>query len=261
MAAAQAAYATVTYKSSADVQFTFSSSIALTLEEATVGGGTDFVIENLAPGNSKISNQVNVVVSTTNPSGYTMSATVGSAAHSSTDLELDQDNVFSMIGSGTSLSAGEWGYTLDGTVANPVYANLPLYTATAKTLNKTVDSEGTAATNYQGGSSTPMWIGAYADAAQLSGTYQNVVNFFATANIATYTVAVVAGDNVASVTPSSTTSYDKDSSVAITATCEDGYVFNNWTNSTDFGSITNATSSSTNFVVGPGNTTVTAYCK
>lgn len=261
MVLVQAANAVVTYKNSANVQFTFTPSLTMDLEPATQGGATDFIIEDLAPGNSKVSNQVNVVVNTTNAGGYTMSATVGSATYDSTDLELDQDNVFSMISSGTALAAGEWGYTLNGSAATPTYASLPLYTAVAKTLNKTTDPTGTAATNYQGGNSTPIWIGAYADTAQLSGTYLNVVNFFAVSNIATYTVTVAAGDNVASVTPATALSYDQDSTVAITATCEDGYTFNNWANSTDFGSITDSTSSSTNFIVGPGNTTLTAYCK
>ena len=254
--AVRSASAVVTYKSSAEVQFTFSSTLSLSLAEATQGGGTNFVISDLAPGNSKLSNQVNVVVSTDNVTGYTMGASVGNSTdYNSTDLALGSDDAFSMISSGSSLSAGEWGYTLNGTAATPTYSNLPLYSTTPKTLVTT------SAPTASGGDVTPMWIGAYADASQLSGTYLNVINFTATANVVTYAVTVVAGDHVTLVTPATTGSYAENSSVAITATCESGYTFNNWTNSTDYGTFTDASSASTNFVVGKNNTTVTAYCK
>lgn len=243
LAVAQAAHATVTYVNSSDVQFTFSSTLSMTVSD-------DFEITDLAPGTSRKSNEVDVTVDTNHVSGYTLSAKVGNATYTTTDLKMDEDNVFSMIGpSATALSAGTWGYTLnDGTTYGA------LDTTTATVLKQTTGAPTS------GSDVTSIKIGAQATAEQMSGTYQNVVNFLAVANIVTRNVTVAAGTNVASVTPVAATSYEVGDTVPITATCADGYTFTNWAKSADYGSFANDSLASTTYTVGNGDVVLTAYC-
>ena len=127
-------------------------------------------------------------------------------------------------------------------------------------INKTTNKTGTAASGYDGGNITAMKIGASANSSQRSGSYKNVINFTAVANVATHTVTVAAGTNVASVTPATAASYNEGASVTITATCTSGHTFSMWGNSTDYGTIANPSSASTTFTVGAQGTTLTAYC-
>ena len=111
-------------------------------------------------------------------------------------------------------------------------------------------------------STTTMKIGAYATSEQRSGTYNNVVNFSVVSNVATHTVEVAAGSNVASVTQSGTSPYNyaEGAEVDITATCNSGFTFANWAKSADYGVIANPNAASTTYTVGAGNTILTAYC-
>lgn len=249
----QAASAAITYQGSSDVQFTFAPSLALALT------GGDFIITELFPGNSDISNEVTATVSTNSVAGYELSATVGNDTnYNSTALVTAGGDTIAMMGSGTSLTSGTWGYTLNN---GSTYGALSRSTDTI--LNKTTDISGTPATGYTGTNSTSMKIGAYAAVDQTPGVYHNVVNFKVVSNVATHTVTLAKGNNVSSVTlDGSGTSgdYTSGTAVSIAATCKTGHNFVNWALSNDYGTIANANLASTTFNVGPGNVTITAYC-
>ena len=241
MAVTGGASAIVTYKDSADVQFTFSSTLSMELSE------DGFVISDLMPGNSGISNGVTASVSTNNPAGYLLSATVGNSTYTTTDLVSTSGQRFSMMGSSAvALSSGTWGYTIDdGTTYGALSAATPTVLAQ---------------TNTAGSGSTVVKIGAYATDDQRPGTYNNVVNFSVVSNVATRTITVAAGAGAASVTPFGASSYAEGDTIDLTATCSSGYTFANWAKSADYGSFADVTSASTTYTVGAGNATLTAYC-
>lgn len=257
VAATQGAGAILKYVDSSDVQFNFGSMLGLTLT------GDRFEINDLTPNNSKISNPVTATVSTNSSAGYKLSATVGNGTtYTSTSLVGSVSGTIAMMGSGTSLASGTWGYTLNGSATTPTYGALD--TEVPRVLNETTNAAGAPATGYAGGSTTTMHIGAYAAAAQAPGEYRNVVNFEVVANVVMRTVTLSAGSNVASVTLNSSGtsgSYAEGSNLSITATCDTGYTFNNWSKSDDYGNIANANLASTTFTVGASDTTITAYCK
>ncbi|MBQ6410284.1 hypothetical protein IJI18_03510 [Candidatus Saccharibacteria bacterium] len=276
LATAQGASAVITYEKSSDVQFTFDPVLSLTLTGQPTGFSyPGYLISNLAPGNTAVSNTVNVKVDSTSSAGWRLAASVGgtsketpATSYSGTDLTLSGGgDSFAMIASGTSsLSAGKWGYTLDG---GTTYMDLPDSTGTAKTINMTADYAGNpASASYAGdtsGDGTDTQIGAYAKTTQVSGSYKNVVNFAATANIPARQVTVAAGTNVASVSlDGSTTTLTKTvaegDTVDIEATCSGDNIFAGWGLSADFGSFASKTSASTTYTVGRGEVTITAYC-
>lgn len=247
LAVAQGASAVVTYQGSSDIQFTFNPVLSLSLSQ------DDFVISDLAPGTQALSNEVTATVASNNPAGYTLKASVGNSTYTSTDLTSSTSPYgFAMINSGNSLTKGTWGYTLDNGTS---YGALALYNASEST---------TISTSSDPSGSVNMKIGAYAGDNQLPGTYNNVVNFSVVSNVAAHTVSVTAGANVASVAlggGSTSGSYNEGDTVAITAVCETGKTFANWSKSFDFGTIANDTAASTNYTVGNGDVTLTAYCK
>ena len=239
VAATSGASAIVTYKDSADVQFSFSSTLSMTLS------ADGFTISNLTPGTSSISNSVTASVSTNNPSGYLLSTTVGNSTYNTTDLVSTNGQKIEMMGSGTALSSGTWGYTINNGTTYGALSNV-----SPTTLAKT-----TAA----GAGTTEMKIGAYAAGDQHPGTYNNVVNFSVISNIATHTVDVT-GLNTSSVSPSAPDSYAEGAEIDISATCASGYTFANWGKSGDYGMIADPSSATTTYTVGAGNATLTAYC-
>lgn len=253
---AQGASATVSYETGTEVQFSFNSALELALY------GEDFVIDGLVPGVSADSNEVEARVSTNNATGYTLSATVGNTTYNSTNL-ISGSNAIAMMSSGTSLTAGTWGYKLkNGETYGSNYGRLDRSTSTI--LNKTTDMGGSAATGYSGTNSTRMKIGAYASTSQPNGTYRNVINFAATTNIITHTVTLVAGANVSSVvlgTSGTSNTYSEGETVTISATCTSGYIFNSWNRSVNYGQIADFTNASTSYRVGGGDVTITAYCE
>ena len=161
------ANATVTYRDSASVQFTFAPMLSVSLS------ADGFTINDLVPGTSSISNAVTATVITNSNHGYQLSATVGNSTYTSSDLVSSTGNKrFSMISSGTSLTSGTWGYTLD---SGTTYGGLSTY---IPTLLKT-----TAGPTGDLGDATAMQIGAYATADQKPDVYNNVVNFIVLSNI------------------------------------------------------------------------------
>ncbi len=252
LVASGAAYATVTYTTSSNVQFTFEPTLSLTLS------ADDFLIDGLMPGTSDVSNEVTATVSTNSSAGYSLSATVGNTTYTSTDLVADYGNFAMIAASANSLSAGTWGYTLDG---GSTYGALD--TSTSTLLNKTVDRVGTAASGYGGTFSTAVKIGAYADTTQNPGSYRNVVNFQVLSNIPIRLVTLAAGTNVSSVVLGSSgtsSSYSEGDIVNISATCGAGYNFSGWSRSGDFGTIADASLANTTYTVGVNDVTLTAHC-
>jgi len=249
---AEGAHATVSYVTSSNVQFTFEPTLSLTLS------ADDFLIDGLMPGTSDVSNEVTATVSTNSSAGYSLSATVGNATYTSTNLVADY-GVFSMIAaSANSLSAGTWGLTLDG---GTTYGALD--TTTPIVLNKTIDRTGTAATGYGGTLSTAMKIGAYADTTQNPGSYRNVVNFQVLSNIPIRLVTLATSANVNSVvlgTSGTSDSYSEGDTVNIAATCASGYNFSGWSKSGDFGTIADPSAANTTYTVGANDVTITAHC-
>ena len=258
LALAQGAGAIVTYRSSSDVQFTFSSMLGLTVSD-------DFLIDNLVPGTSDTSNLVNAIVTTNNSAGYELSATVGNSTYDSTALMATIGTAHPTIDmtTGTSRSSGKWGLTLnDGT------SYTPLSRTTDTILNKTIDKDATPASGYTGTNTTSMKIGAYAATSQAPGQYRNVINFKVVSNVLTHTVTLSRGDNAATVklgsgaasTSDVSGTYGEGDSVEIVATCASGYDFSGWALEDDFGTIADASSLSTTYTVGLGNVTIKPYC-
>ena len=159
------------YQDSFDLKFTFNPTLTLTL------GATELTINNLAPGTSGSSSAVNVAVATNNIAGYTLKATVGNASNPSTELRMngtDTANKFNMISTSGSLAKGQWGYSTNG---GSSFSGLELYTGTPTEINTSstpTDGSTTGVTSFQ--------IGAYADDAQITGSYTNVINFTAVTN-------------------------------------------------------------------------------
>ena len=226
------------------MQFTFSSSLSLTLDSGNLA------ITGLLPDTAGESGAVVATVNTNNPSGYLLAATVGNdTTYKTTDLVSTNGQRFAMISAAAStLPSGTWGIKVDSASNYIALSNVA-----PTTLKQT--SAATSGT----GDTTSVKIGAKAAQNQLPGTYNNVVNFTAVSNVATHTVTV-AGSNTSSVTPSAATAYAEGTVVNISATCASGYTFSNWGNSTDYGLIADPSSASTTYTVGGSGTTLTAYC-
>ena len=164
------------------VSFTFNSVLTLSTDG-------NIAISNLTPGNKGISsNDYTVTVSTNSVAGYTLSATVGCASgtgcFNSKILGDGNNNDFAMVETTTTLTPGKWGVSLDSAATeNSNFKTLPLYSDTAETINQTTDASGTAASGYQGTQDTTFRVGAYAAESQVAGTYTNVINFTAVANM------------------------------------------------------------------------------
>ena len=182
------AVSALTYQNSVDVEFTLNPTLSINLSS------DNLVIDNLTPGSSSDSNIVTVDVATNAGYGYYMSATAGA---NSTDTNLTNNtnsgNVFTNLTSNvTTLSAfpdNHWGYSystdngstwISGSQGDTAtgYDGLPLDNdddgATGVILAST-DSIANAG-------SVKFKIGAKAAITQASGTYTNIVNFYAVAN-------------------------------------------------------------------------------
>ena len=169
------------------LDFTFGSVLSISTDG-------DITIPSLTPGTKSISDSnYKVIVSTNNTAGYTLAATVGCSSGANcynTKNLVDSNNDdtttnnFTMIDSATTLTTpGTWGISLDSTAdENSTFDTLPLYSSTAKIINQTTSTTGTAAIGYAGTNNTTMRIGAYATTSQLAGTYTNTINFIAVAN-------------------------------------------------------------------------------
>ena len=167
-----ASASSLTYQSSTNVGFTFNPTISISLS-------SDLLISNLSPGSTSDSNIITVSTSTNNPTGYVLTASVGSSTNATTNLTNGSYN-FSSIATDASLASlntdNTWGYSISSdngsTWAN--YSGLPLYTA--------ANWKQIADTNASGTNDFKFKIAAKASTSQASGDYTNVINFTAVAN-------------------------------------------------------------------------------
>lgn len=168
----------LTYQDETDVEFTFNSTLSLSLSSASM------MISDLTPGQSGTSNSINVVVNTNNVYGYNLSATVGSSSTDYRDLKhTNGTDAFSSIAVGSNVASlptngnSVWGFvkTTNGTTWSN-YNGLPKYDDAVNTvqLNSSTGAAVDATTGFK--------IGAFAKAGQLAGDYSNVINFIAVAN-------------------------------------------------------------------------------
>ena len=176
------AVSALTYSSDVGVQFTFNSTLEITLSSA------DLVISNLSPGTASDSNIIDVIVKTNNITGYTLNATVGNnTTYNTRNLvhELSGSSAsFASINYGSSLANltadNTWGYsysTNDRTTWSN-YDGLPIYSdATNIATLKEATSPSASI-----GDKVNFKIAAKASTTQASGEYNNVINFITIAN-------------------------------------------------------------------------------
>ena len=172
----------LSYQSNVGVGFTFEPTLNVTLSNS------DLVINNLSPNTGSDSNVITVNVATNAAYGYDLFSTVGNTANVTTELK-NGGNSFASLSSNVATLASfddnKWGYSystdsgsnwVSGNQGSTSagYAGLPLYTGTGVKL---------ASANSNAGSSVQFKIAAKAGATQASGTYTNVVNFYAVTNV------------------------------------------------------------------------------
>ena len=173
----------LSYQSNVGVGFTFEPTLNVTLSNA------DLIINNLTPGASaEDSNIITVGVSTNVAYGYDLFSTVGNTTNATTELK-NGSNSFTSLSSNTATLASfddnKWGYSYstdsgtswvsgDQGSTSTGYAGLPLYTGTGVKM---------ASANSNTDSTVQFKIAAKAGATQASGTYTNVVNFYAVTNV------------------------------------------------------------------------------
>ena len=212
----------LTYQSSHEIGFEFNPTVSITLSG-------DLVINNLSPGSTSDSNIVNVSVATNNATGYTLLATAGTSS-TNTNLVNTANNSykFTSIATNANLASlttdNTWGfsYSSDNGSTWSNYSGLPLDNndegATGKQLAQTSSIS----------SSTPIKvkIGAKASNSQASGTYANVINFYAVANPLSgrnYTVNYVDPGGEAVNMPAQQTGVTDNNQITLSDLSEDGY--------------------------------------
>ncbi|MBR3132314.1 hypothetical protein IKG33_02820 [Candidatus Saccharibacteria bacterium] len=140
-------------------------------------------IYNLSPNDTSDSNYVLINVATNSVAGYTVTASVGDSSNATTDLKNTANNSYTFTSLATTdnlasmsnanaTSNGRWGYSfsLDNASTWSNYRGLPLYTATAATIYDTNTPLDSKLIYFK--------IGAKASASQVSGVYQNTINFY-----------------------------------------------------------------------------------
>ena len=181
------------YQKTINVGFNVQDTLTVSLSSPNL------IIDNLMPGTASDSNIITVNVLSNNPYGYTLNSTVGSTTYANRNLTHSSSasaTPFSSINYGTtvadlsSFSPNQWGYSFstdngttwinsnktDGTTNDTGYSGLPFYTDTENiTTLKESDTTSAAA-----GDNIQFKIAAKADATQLSGEYNNIINFVLT---------------------------------------------------------------------------------
>ncbi|MBR3156934.1 hypothetical protein IKF20_00675 [Candidatus Saccharibacteria bacterium] len=170
----------VTYQDSVDVSFTFNPTISINLSSDTAS--TDLIIDNLAPGSVADSNTLTVSVITNAAYGYYLTATAGTSSTNTDLVNTSNSNYkFTSLAPNADLSTlttdNTWGYrTSDdngSTWSN--YSGLPKDNndegATGKSLIETTSPADNRSIKFK--------IGAKASTDQASGTYTNIITFYA----------------------------------------------------------------------------------
>ena len=214
----------LTYSSNVDVGFTFNPTVSINLSG-------DLLINNLAPSSSADSNTVNVTVTTNNANGYTLLATAGT---SSTDTNLtnttNSSYKFTSISTASNLSSlttnNTWGFSYStnngSTWSN--YTGLPKDNddegATGKQLAKTTSQSQNLPIQVK--------IGAKAGPEQAAGTYTNVINFYAVANVSSgrnYTINYIDPSGEVENMPTQQTGITDNNQITLSDLSNNGYPF------------------------------------
>jgi len=255
----------LTYQQEIGVNFTFNTALNLTIS-------ADLYINNLAPGAASDSNIIDVNVLTNAINGYTLTANVGNnttyntrnLVHSNSNLS----NTFTSIAysatptitTNTNLSADTWGFSYStnngSTWSN--YNGLPLY---SDTTNVATLKETTGPVSSASGDDVKFKIAAKASSAQVSGAYNNVINFNLAANVVPqYTVQFDAGDGSGTM-PSQIIFRDEATMLAPNSfTPPSGFVFTGW-NAAAYVSCTSYTNQESVTNIAADGGTITLYAQ
>lgn len=176
----------LTYSGAANVSFTFNPILSISLSNTNIN------IDNLLPGLSSESSPITVSVGSNTSYGYSLFASVGNSTdYDTTDLIHEDNNtgnnaVFTSIATDASLpqltTDNTWGYSLssDNGVTWSNYNGLPLYSTVGNNTSTNnpallIDTKEPAAST----KSVNFRIAAKASTTQPSGSYGNVINFYA----------------------------------------------------------------------------------
>ena len=169
------------YQTQADVSFTFAPTLSIGLSTGSL------TIDNLVPGTTSDSNTVTVTVSSNTPYGYVLSAGVGSTVstdpyyntsdlvHDNSTTQVPTTNKFSSIATSASLPTldtdNTWGYSTstNGGTSWSTYSGLS--NTTTKPLLDISDPATPSTIDFK--------IAARSASTQASGTYNNVITFYA----------------------------------------------------------------------------------
>ena len=173
----------LSYQNSTDVSFTFDPILSISVSPDSI------TIPTIAPGTTDTSNTITVNVSTNTAYGYSLLASVGNnTQYNTSDLvhnDSTMDSTFTSISPTASLSSltddNTWGYStsLDNGSTWSTYHGLPLYSAVGN--NTATDNPALLidTTSPADSKSIDFRIAARASSTQPSGTYSNVINFYA----------------------------------------------------------------------------------
>ena len=180
----------LSYSTSNDISFTFAPTLSIGLSTGSL------TIDNLVPGTTSDSNKVSVTVSSNTPYGYVLSAGVGSIlstdpyyntsdlVHDNTTTTVPTTNKFSSISTTSSLQTldtdNTWGYSTstDGGTSWSTYSGLSH--AETKPLLDISDPAQPSTIDFK--------IAARSASTQASGTYNNVITFYAVGKPEPYTI-------------------------------------------------------------------------
>ena len=173
----------LSYQRSTDVSFAFDPILSITVSPDSI------TIPTIAPGTTDTSNTITVNVSTNTAYGYSLLASVGNnTQYNTSDLihnDSTVDSTFTSIATNASLpqldTDNTWGYSFSSNHGSTwsTYHGLPLYSAVGNNTSTTspallIDTKSPADSK-----SIDFRIAARASSTQPSGTYSNVINFYA----------------------------------------------------------------------------------
>lgn len=178
-------WAVMTKTQDVDVQFTFNSTISLTVDQQKM------TIESMNSGMASDSSEILLTVDTNNASGYYVSATAGTQ-ETSTDLENEDEELsafkFTILGVEDSKQTAEemddntWGIACapgaETDLNSQPYFGLPQDGKDNGATGKQI----LTAQDWKGEKKVKCRFGVKASPTMAAGTYKNVVNFYAVAN-------------------------------------------------------------------------------
>lgn len=191
----------LTYSNESKVSFTFSPMISISVSSNTID------IPTVVPGTTVESTPITVTVGTNTAYGYSLYTDVGNSTDYNTDslVHISEDNpsdsnnstpaVFTNIPTNASLSQlttdNTWGYSFKPSSESnwSAYNGLPLYSTVGNNTSTNnpallIDTKSPADST----ESIDFKIAAKASITQASGTYNNVINFYAVGKPAPLTI-------------------------------------------------------------------------